>query len=74
MSTDTNHEHELEAQYLSPSDTEVLEIEPGEGGLEVRVAVPCPECGQALALDAAVSMISEIDLELPLEDAEDSYD
>jgi hypothetical protein len=74
MSVDTNHDHELEAEYLSPSDTEVLEIEPSGGGLEVRVAVPCPECGQTLALDAAVSVISEIDLELPLEDAEDSYD
>lgn len=74
MPVDTDHEHELEAEYLSPSDTEVLEIEPGEGGLRLRVAVPCPECGQTLALDAQVSSVSEIDLELPLEDAEESYD
>lgn len=74
MSIETNHEHELEAEYLSPSDTEVLEITPGESELDLRVAVPCPECGQTLALDAPVASITEIDLELPLEDAEDSYD
>lgn len=74
MSQSNSHEHELEAEYLSLSDTEVLEIEPGEQGLQLRVAVPCPECGQTLALDAPVSSISEIDLELSLEDAEDSYD
>lgn len=74
MSPTNSHEHELEAEYLSRSDTEILEIELGEQGLQLRVAVPCPECGQTLALDAPVSSISEIDLELPLEDAEDSYD
>lgn len=74
MPRDTDHEHELEAEYLSPSDTDVLEIEPGGGGLQIRVAVPCPECGQTLALDAQVDSVTEIDLELPLEDAEESYD
>ncbi len=74
MTTDTNHEHELEAEYLSPADAEVLDVAPGNGGVDLSVAVPCSECGQTLALDAPVAGISEIDLELPLEDAEDSYD
>lgn len=74
MAPTNSHEHELEAEYLSPTDAEILEIEAGEQGLQLHVAVPCPECGQTLALDAPVSAISEIDLELPLEDAEDSYD
>lgn len=74
MTNDTNHDHELEAEYLSPSDAELLEVAPGDGGLELSVAVFCPECGQTLALDAPVAESSEIDLELPLEDAEDSYD
>lgn len=74
MTPTTNHEHELEAEYLSPSDAEVLEIEPDGDGIALRIAVPCPECGQSLALDTAISSVSEIDLELPLEDAEDSYD
>lgn len=74
MTTDTNHEHELKAEYLSPADAEVLDVAPGNGGVDLSVAVPCPECGQTLVLDAPVAGISEIDLELPLEDAEDSYD
>lgn len=74
MPLTTDHDHELEAEYLSPSDAALLEIEPEREGLSLRVAVPCPECGQALALDAEVTSISEVDLELPLEDAEDSYD
>lgn len=74
MAPTNSHEHDLEAEYLSPADTAVLEVEPDEDGLQLRVAVPCPECGQTLALDASVSSVSEIDLELPLEDAEDSYD
>ncbi len=74
MVPDTNHGHELEAEYLSTTDAAVLEIDSDDGGLQFRIAVPCPECGQTLALDAPVTSISEIDLELPLEDAEDSYD
>lgn len=70
----SDHRHDLEAEYLSPSDAAILEIESADSGLELHVAVPCPECGQSLALDTTVEKISEIDLELPLEDAEDSYD
>ncbi|MES3517373.1 MAG: hypothetical protein PPP58_06900 [Natronomonas sp.] len=59
--------HELEAEFLYPSDTDVLDLYE-DGGLRVRLALPCPECGTALELDAGVEAIEEGDFELPLDD------
>lgn len=68
------HEHELEAEYLHPTDAKVLSIHSEDDGLAVLIAVPCPECGDTLELFAPVSKVEESELELPLEDPEDPYD
>ena len=52
----------------------MLDLVSGPNGPAVRFAVPCPDCGQALELEADVRGKKESDLELPLEDAEDPYD
>lgn len=61
-------DHELSGEYLYPSDADVLALEAGDAGLVIRFALPCPECGQALELEAGVSEVTESDLELPLDD------
>lgn len=66
--------HDLDAEYLYPSDVDVLELQGQGGDLVIRFALPCPECGQALELEAGVEHIEESDLNLPLDDAEDVYD
>ena len=65
-------DHDLDAEYLYPSDADVLDIYDGEGGLRVTLAIACPECGEALSLDASVETVEEGDFELPLDD--DLYD
>lgn len=69
-----DHEHELEANYLYPSDAEVLSIHSDDDSLVLQLAVPCPECGETLELFGTVSKITESELELPLEDVEETYD
>ena len=64
-----SHEHDLDPEYLYPSDADVLDIYGGEDGdLRVTLAIPCPECGEALSLDAGVDSVEEGDFELPLDD------
>lgn len=74
MSDDkTDHEHELSAEYLYPADAEVLDIYDGDDGhLRVRVAVPCPDCSETVALTTTVETVSDTGVELPLN--EDYYD
>lgn len=68
------HEHELESEYLHPTDAKVLSIHSEGDDLTVQVAVPCPECGETLELIAPVSTVEESEIELPLEDSEEAYD
>lgn len=70
MAPDTRneHEHDLEAEYLYPSDADVLEIREGDGGIVVEFALPCPECNEALRLTATVDSVVDADIELPLDD------
>lgn len=72
--SDVSCPHEIDAEYLYPSDVEVLDLQGRDGTIRIRVAIPCPECGQALELTNIVEDIEESDLDLPLDDAEDVYD
>lgn len=60
--------HELDAEYLYPGDTGIVDIYEEGGELRVRLAVACPDCGEALSLEAAVEKVEEGDFELPLSD------
>lgn len=60
--------HELDAEYLYPGDTDILEIAEEDGGISVTLALPCPECGDALSVTASVDSVEEGDFELPLDD------
>lgn len=71
---ENEHEHELEAQYLHPTDAKVLSIHSEDDDLIVQIAVPCQECGKTLELFAPVSNVDESEIELPLEDSEEAYD
>lgn len=69
-------DHPLDAEYLYPSDTVVLDLyEKSEtGALALRTAVPCPECEVTLELTAVVEEVGETDLEIPIEDTKEAYD
>lgn len=66
------HEHDLDAEYLYPSDADVLAIRSGNEGLVVEFVLPCPECNEALRLTGSVTDVVDADLDLPLDD--DLYD
>lgn len=69
-----NCEHDLDAEYLYPSDAQILDIDEEAGSLRFIIAVPCPDCDQTLKLTAPVEKVEETTLELPLDDPEDPYD
>lgn len=62
------YDSDLDAEYLYPSDADVLEISQAPDGIRVKFAVPDPESGAGLVLDALVESIQEGDFELPLDD------
>lgn len=66
--------HKIDAEYLFPSDTVVLDLDNVGDGIAIRFALPCPECDQPLELVATVDSVRETNLELPLEDVEEQYD
>ncbi|WP_435063276.1 hypothetical protein [Halobaculum sp. EA56] len=66
--------HDLDAEYLYPSDAEVLALEDGDDGIRVTLAIPCPDCDAALELGMTVDSVERSALSLPLDDAEDIYD
>lgn len=61
-------DHELDAEYIYPSDVDVLAVDDDAGELRVNFALPCPNCGQALSLEATVDSVEEGDFDLPLDD------
>ncbi|QIO25108.1 hypothetical protein [Haloarcula sp. JP-L23] len=69
-----DHEHELEAEYLSAADAVVLDIYEADGALFVDVVVPCPTCSEPLRASARVREVVDADIEFPIDDAEDVYD
>lgn len=69
MSRNTDSVTDLDAEYLYPSDADVLDISNTEdGGLRIKLAVPDPETGDGLVLEATVDSVEEGDFELPLDD------
>ena len=66
--------HDLDAEFLYPSDAAILELYEEDDDLWIRFAVPCPDCDQSLELTARVESKEEAALSLPLDDAEDVYD
>lgn len=61
-------DHDVEAEFLYPSDADVLDIAEAGGDIRVTFAVPCPDCGTGLSLEATVGRVTEGDFELPLDD------
>jgi hypothetical protein len=68
MSDERGREHDLEAEYLYPCDVDVLDVVERDGELVVEFALPHPECGEAVELEAQVTEVTESDLDLPLDD------
>jgi len=67
-------DHPLDAEYLHPSDATAVDLFEHGDALAIRLALPCPECGETLELVAEVDSVRETDYKLPLEDAEEQYD
>lgn len=65
-------DHDLDAEYLHPSDGRVLDVY-GDGDLHFAIAIPCPECDQALRVDTRVESTEELDVDTPFGDIEDFY-
>lgn len=61
-------DHELDAEYIYPSDADILSIEDVDGEVRVTIALPCPNCGQALSLESTIDSVEEGDFDLPLDD------
>lgn len=64
--------HDLDAEFLYPGDADIVDIYDDDGDIGVTFALSCPDCGEALSLDASVDSIEEGDFELPFDD--DLYD
>lgn len=69
-----DHEHELEAEYLSPADATILDVYQADESLFIDVVVPCPTCSDPLRASARVREIVDADVEFPLDDSDDVYD
>jgi hypothetical protein len=69
MATSETCDHDLEAEYLYPSDVDVLGLSEAGGELHVALAVPCPECDAALRVETAVTSVDEGEFDLPLDDS-----
>lgn len=67
-----DRDYDLDAEYLYPSDADVLDISGSGDEIRIRLAVPDPETGEGLVLEAVVESVEKGDFELPLDD--DRYD
>lgn len=68
------HEHDIDGQYLAPSDGEVLDVYGTGDDFTIEVVVPCPECDQALEVTfSSPTAVEESDIEFPLDDAESAF-
>lgn len=65
---ENDHEHALEAEYLSAADATSLEFYESDGDLWVDTVVPCPTCSEPIELSARVREVTDSDVELPMYD------
>lgn len=63
-------DHELDSEYLTTTDSAVIDIRGAGEDLRFDVVVPCPECGQTLELTLSEESRRESDIDFPLDDAE----
>ncbi len=63
-------DHELDSEYLTTTDSAVVDIRGAGEALRIDVVVPCPDCGQALQLNLSEESRQEVDVDFPLDDAE----
>ncbi|MFB6220025.1 MAG: hypothetical protein ABEH90_01180 [Halolamina sp.] len=63
-------DHELDSEYLTTTDSTVVDIRGAGEDLEIDVVLPCPDCGQALQLSLSEETRTEVDVSFPLDDAE----
>lgn len=63
-------DHELDSEYLTSTDSAVVDIRDAGEDLRIDVVVPCPDCGQALELALSEESRKEVDVDFPLDDAE----
>jgi hypothetical protein len=61
--------HDLDAEYVYPSDVDVLATANDGEDVVFTLALPCPECGAALEVEAGSESVVEGDFELPLDDS-----
>lgn len=66
--------HHLDAEYLYPSDAEVVGIQERGDSLEITVLLPCPDCDETLRVETGLRRVVESDRDLPLDDSSDLYD
>ena len=62
-------DHDLDAEFLYPSDATVLEVYEEAGEVRFSVALPCPTCDTALQVEATAEEVEVADFELPLDDS-----
>jgi hypothetical protein len=67
-------DHDLDPEYLYPSDAQLIDIFEEDDTLSFRLALPCPECDQAFEIVARADSIEQAEYELPLDDVEEPYD
>lgn len=68
---DMAHEHQLDSEYLTPSDGTILEINGAGNDLSVEMILPCPECDEPLRVTFNRNGdVEETGLSFPLDDAE----
>jgi len=65
--------HDIDPEYLHPSDCRVLDVTGEPGTVDVALAVPCTECDEAVRLDTRVESKTELDMDTPFGDVEDFY-
>ncbi|MFQ3293756.1 MAG: hypothetical protein ACI9PP_000603 [Halobacteriales archaeon] len=60
-----NSAHDPDPEYLSPTGAQIIEFVEEDETLSFGIALPCPECDQALEVSARAESIVETDLEAP---------
>ena len=63
-------DHELDSEYLTTTDSAVVDVRGAGADLRIDVVLPCPDCGQALQLTLSEDERTEVDVDFPLDDAE----